>query len=375
MFLLYAYPLNEAFRKTGSTSALPAASKTPPAASAAASVGRLANSHLPARLLAMDEMGRMVDTTVLLYEKGFEVGHYVRRDNDDSSVTYGMIQSIAQGMVTVYSTSKEDAEKVFTMQANEFVEAWHTVSNAEELRDAGAVPGWPLLGPDHDLDGNTNVKKAAYLRALYAVWEHFNTTQGDLPIMVNTKPRKHVVALKPLKANSLILVPYSTSLVYGPMPDKGKHIASVIVDCELSPKHISHVLHIQPLFQPPTMDKPNQGKIVPFWAVECLDSSQSGSDEENCEVVPYLFSTATVFPAFVGEHGARHTQSRFRVPVLVLTKDIDTNTRLAYVDKNWVLQQKPAKALKASARAVAASCGETVTRKRTVDMLGPDVAK
>jgi hypothetical protein len=327
------------------------------------------------RPLLMDSTGRMIDSATVLQQKGFEVGHYVRKDADDDGgeAILGLIQAIQQDVVTVYSTSKAAAQKTLDVKVQEFLGKWSHVMNADEMRDNGALPGWPLLGPPSDKDGLSQLRKGEYLSALYSVWDHFNESQGDLPLMVNWKPRRHVVTTKPLDANSLVLVPYATSLVFDKMPEKGKHISSIVVDSELSPKQINLVLHIQPFFSAPTTDKPNQGKIVPFWAVDVLDSSQSGSDAENCELISYICSNASVFPEFVS-FAPRQRQKRTKVPVLVLTKAVGEGTRLAYVDKNWVVLPKQERALKATAKAVDATKESSASRKRTaIDMLGPEM--
>ena len=363
--------MSEAFRKTGTVKALPA-----PESEQKKDESGTASTKGPSGPLLMDSTGRMIDSATVLQQKGFEVGHYVRKDADadgGEAPVYGLIQAIQQDVVTVYATSKAAAQKAMDVKVPEFLNEWSHVMNADELRDNGALPGWPLLGPPSDKDGLSQLVKAEYFGALHSVWDHFNESQGDLPIMVNMKPRRHVVTTQPLDANSLVLVPYSTSLVFDKMPETGKHISSIVVDSELSPKQINLVLHIQPFFSAPTTDKPNQGKLVPFWAVDVLDSSKSGSDAENCELISYICSNASVFPSFVS-FDPRQRQKRTKVPVLVLTKAVGAGTRLAYVDKNWVVLPKQDRALKATAKAVDATKDSSGGRKRTViDMVGPEM--
>ena len=199
----------------------------------------------------------------------------------------------------------------------------------DELKDAPPLPVWALSGPDRDIDVAVAHLKDRFLCDLLLTWRHFDIAHDQMPIMINLRPRKHVVATEDLKSGSVVMVPFSNSVVFAAPPPSTKAHSNVLAWEVESPKGASQVLQIQPYLSLPTATAPNSGKLVPFWAIDRLDSSKAGTDEVNCELVSYRLSTATVFP-LMGQFGAEPTQTRSCIPVLMVTKDVAKGAKLAW---------------------------------------------
>ena len=318
----------------------------------------------------MDEDGKLIDTVALFRERKIEVGLYVSGTHDGKH-THAVIHAIDQDEVSLYPTKKTSGEiKPFQVQSSTFLASWKPVMSPDELKDASPLPVWPLSGPDRDIDVAVAHLKDRFLCDLFLTWRHFDSVQAQIPIMINLRPRKHVVATEDLEAQSVVLVPFSHSVVFAVPPPCTKAHSNVLVSEIVSPKDPTQILQIAPYFSPPTTAAPNGGKLVPFWAIERLDCSKAGTDEVNCELVSYRLATATVLPS-LGKFGAEPTQSRSFIPVLMVTKDVAKGTKLAWCDARWVIPPKPQKAVKASKKAVD-SMGGVAVAESAVDMCGPE---
>ena len=322
--------------------------------------------------LRMDESGRMIDTAQLLKSHGLVVGMYISKQVGDDK-KYGILQAIEQDEITVYCLGKgQIKQEVFP--AKDFAKTWSLVMDAKEVEDAGSVPSWPLLGPNTDLDFLTDMRKASYKAALYTVWNHFQQVQGDPTIMVNSKPRKHVVATSDIPERSLVLVPFSTSLSFFKQGEC-KQSQAIPVASVISPKDDEQVLHIYPYISMPSPAKANSGRLVPFWAVDRLDKSMLDEEKVNCEMALYRHSLAIVLPA-MASHLPRHEQERLVIPVLVNTKPIAKGTRLVWCDSGLEVSEKPEKPLKAPKGKMKAptTAAEKNKKRKAQDLLGPEAA-
>ena len=324
------------------------------------------------RPLLMDDRGQVIDTAVRLKAEKYELGMYVRRtDAKSGAVTHAILQAIEQDQVTLYPTTHSHGGKPIVVTADELISTWAAVFDASELLESSPLSCWPLLGPEADAAVMSSLAKSQFLSALYNVYDHFQKL-AELPIMINQKPSRHVVATEDIKAGGLVLVPFSNNVSFAAAPEECKTMVQVVCEDYRDPSSPQHPLHIAPFYSPPTTKKPTVGRVVPFWAVARLDASKEDDDEVNCALVPYVISSAIVFPVMQG-HTARHSQQRVAIPVLTLTKDVKKGAKLQWCDKSWKLPRKPVKAVMAGKKLMeeVAATEPRGTKRAAGPMVGP----
>ena len=330
----------------------------------------------------MDESGKLVDTEALLQQKGLVVGVYCAKAVEPTdarpnpSKEYGIIQAVEQGSVLLYmiGEGKKESKRI---DPKAFLEEWSPVMDAAEVADSGAVTAMPLLGPCNDKDFLLAMAKNKFQHALYLLWSHVNQASHSWTIVVNTKPRKHVVALRDIAKEELIMIPFSTSLAWS-VEGECKTKEAIAVSSYHHPFMGDQVLHICPFFSLPSATKPTTGKAVEFWAVERYPTANGGDvsvPEGMFEMTmsTITVSTATVIPTRVRGLAAAHNQERITLPLLVNSEDISKGQRLFWRDPLLKKTEKPIKAVKAS-RSALASLDEDKPKKQKVAaaVVGPE---
>ena len=327
--------LHEAYKETGQVHPTPAHMSVDKTGPAAAEVATKAFPMVAPQIL--DEFGNVVDNATKLKELKLEVGVYVYTLDKDGGKRYAVIQSMDHERVALWSPDKTKSPKArtFTLPSAEVVEKWKPVVDASEVADHGLILNWQLLGPDCCVELLANNTKNLYANMLLRVWTHFEAAQGVRPIRIATRPRKKVFATVAMEPSTLSLVPFSPSLAFQkPSPETASLDLKII-----SPVKGDETLHVKPYFTCPTPAKPNSGGLVPFWAVERLNSAKALDPSVNCRLDMYRVSGAFVFPEKFGMT-ASHDQSKVEIPVLTNFKAVAEGEPLVWCDESWVVVEK-----------------------------------
>ena len=312
----------------------------------------------------LDAAGRVLDNETTLRERQFRVGTWVKSAQEDKPTVFGVIQAASHHEVTVYFTSKQDGDKALSVPTGDFLKKWALVMDAAEMQDRGLLASWPLLDPTDDVDCQCADVKFSVTHDVFLLWKHFfGKLMEDCPLMIGTKPRKHVFTTRDVPANSLMLVPYSPTTTFL-HPDKVKNEFVISLGVP-SPKCNGEMLYSKPLFVQPKPSSPNTGSIILFWGVERLDASHADSEDVNMLLTQFRMSTATVFPR-VGEFSPSHVQEFRNIPVLTNTDAIKEGTTLKWCDDKYVIEKKPKSApVKASKKMMDEVLGEEPSSKKS----------
>ena len=266
----------------------------------------------------LDERGRVKDSITTLREKHLTVGCYVCRKPDADTTDYAIIHTITHDVVTLARLkSTEGSARMLSVPCSEIIEEWRPVVDPEEVRDKGIITNFMLLTPSNDRDYENTLQVHAHLKVLQGAWDHFAAKMIETPFMIGTKPRKHITTTRDVEPNELVFVPYSRSLAFMNPTKIKKGEFAMSLGVESRGVDATEVLHIKPYFVVPKPSEPHKGCVIPFWAVERLDSTKADNVSINMSLSEWRVSGATVFPPLLGHAGA-HDQQRFLILLLLL---------------------------------------------------------